>query len=271
MNGLLHGSSQRPPLSSSTIYSILTVLRGALRYAENQGARFYGWGALHRPRKVFREAIVLTAQEQLQLENRILDAPTPFNIGVLLCLYTGLRIGELCALKWGDISAAGILTVRRTVQRIRNPNRTEQDPRRTIVIFDTPKSEASWRSIPLSSWVREWLETWRHPPDCFLLTGDAARFKEPRSAQFQFKKLLKQAGVRDVNFHCLRHTFATQCIQLGFDAKTLSQILGHADVHTTLNTYVHPPLSTVQTMMERLNRAHPPEAGQPKGVPPGAD
>lgn len=263
LSGRIYGTAEQPPLAPSTVHSILTVLRGALHYAERQGAQFTGWDALDRPRHCPHETQVLTAQERARLEEHILRDLDLTGLGVLLCLYTGLRIGELCALKWGDISEAGILTVRRTAQRIRNPDFGPKDPRRTIVVFDTPKSDSSRRSIPVPSLAQGWLERLRCQPDSYLLTGQADHFLEPRTMQSRFKKLLKAAGVRDINFHALRHTFATDCVQLGFDPKTLSQILGHSDVGVTLNTYVHPSLSTMRTMMERLNRSG--QAGEDVG------
>ena len=254
LNALIYGGPGRPALACATVHSVLTVLRGALRYAESRGAVFTGWDALDRPRRGPSEARVLTEEERGRLEHALRGALEPAALGTLLCMYTGLRLGELCALKWGDISDAGVLTVRRTAQRIRNPDFGPEDPRRTVVVFDTPKSDSSRRSIPVPSALQPVLEAMRRPPDCFVLSGETQRFLEPRTMQNRFKKQLRTAGVDDINFHALRHTFATDCVRLGFDPKTLSQILGHSDVGVTLNTYVHPSLSAMRSMMERLNR-----------------
>lgn len=245
------GSEAERPLAPSTLCGIITVLRSVLQYAESQGHSVCAWAGLTRPRAVVRPVCVLTGTEQERLTSFLLRSGTAERLGVLLCLYTGLRLGEICALKWGDISADNqLLTVRRTVQRIRNPSRGA-DGHKTSMIFDTPKSQSALRSIPLPSFLLPYLERQRREADCFVLTG-TEKLLEPRTLQSRFKAILLQAGVRDVNFHCLRHTFATHCVELGFDPKTLSVILGHADVSVTLNTYVHPSTSRIRSCMELL-------------------
>ncbi|MCD8374554.1 MAG: site-specific integrase [Oscillospiraceae bacterium] len=248
----IYGARDAPPLASSTVSSIVTVLSGAVGYAECRGVRFYAWDALSRPRKTVCETQTLTQAEQNALKSTLFQDLRPNNFGILLCLYTGLRIGELCGLKWGDISDTGVLTVRRTAQRIQNPNYGEGDERHTVVVFDVPKSRCSQRSIPVPPVLLDKVDRLRRAPDCFVLTGDPDLFEEPRVVQRYFKRVLQQAGVRDVNFHALRHTFATNCVQVGCDPKTLSQMLGHADVAVTLNTYVHPSMSAMRDIMLRL-------------------
>ena len=119
------------------------------------------------------------------------------------------------------------------------------------MVFDRPKSQSSLRSIPLPSFLLPSLRRMRRGDACFVLTG-TEKLLEPRGMQRRFKQLLRDAGVREVNFHCLRHTFATSCVELGFDPKTVSMILGHADVSVTLNTYVHPSFSKLRSCMEGL-------------------
>lgn len=241
-------------LSPSTLCGIVTVLRAVLRHAEANG---YPTAVtlLKRPKLVTRESKVLTEEEQRRLEDFLLTDLTPDRLGILVCLYTGLRLGEICALRWGDISDTGLLSVRRTVQRIKtSPADGDDSGRQTQLVFDAPKSSHSIRSIPLPSFLRELLLQHRREDGCFLLTGSAARFMEPRVCQKRFQAVLRAAGIRSVNFHALRHTFATRCTELGFDPKTLSRVLGHADVNVTLNTYVHPSLSQMRSCMELLDR-----------------
>lgn len=250
-------AKERSGLAPATVCGIITVLRAILRYAEGEGYVVTAWDALRRPRRNARETEVLTWEEQRRLEACLRAQPDRDKLGVLLCLYTGLRLGEVCALRWEDISPEGVLTVRRTVQRIRNPAAGQPGQSRTIVIFDAPKSAASRRSIPIPSGLLPLLEGFRCPPECAVLTGEAEKFREPRTMQNHFKAFLRQAGVRQVNFHALRHTFATNCVQLGFDPKTLSRILGHSTVGITLDTYVHPSISAMRGLMERLNAPFP--------------
>lgn len=250
------GTAGEPPLAPSTVCGIVTVLRAVLRFSAGLGCRTAALSDVRRPRQPVREARVLAREEQEQLEGFLYQELTPERLGVLVCLYTGLRLGEICALKWGDISAdCKTLSVRRTVQRVKN---LSGEGGRTTLLFDTPKSRGSARSIPLPAFLSECLLRRRRGEGCFLLTGQPERIVEPRTFQNHFKKMLRQAQVRDVNFHCLRHTFATSCVELGFDPKTLSSILGHADVSITLNTYVHPSLSRMRSFMERFDRRNTP-------------
>ena len=253
LNVKMFGGEGQPPLAPSTVCGIITVLRAVFRCAERRGYRVAAWDALNRPRRRARETSTLTEQEQCQLEAHLWENTDTEKLGVLLCLYTGLRIGEVCALKWGDISPEGVLSVRRTVQRIQNPDYGKPGEPRTIIVFDTPKSDSSQRSIPIPSVLQEVLERFRCSPECYVLTGKESNFREPRTLQNHFKAMLKRAGVRDINFHALRHTFATNCVQLGFDPKTLSKILGHSTVGITLDTYVHPSISVMRNLMERLS------------------
>ncbi len=189
-----------------------------------------------KPKKKLVETLLKT--EQARLLEHIYEKPDKFKTAVLLCLYTGLRLGELCALQWEDLDFRGrTLTVNRTVQRIAMQGGT----RKTVLMETSPKSESSKRIIPLADGVMELL---------FQLKGSQSyvfgkeKPLDPRTMQYQFKRILKTAEINDRNFHILRHTFATNCIENGMDIKVLSEILGHADVKITLNRYIHPTMDS---------------------------
>ena len=185
-----------------------------------------------------KEKTLLTGTQQRQLCRHLLKDRSLTAVCVLLSLYTGLRVGEVCGIMWSDIDLdKSILTVRRTVQRIKT------DTHSTSVIAGTPKSLSSQRSIPVPGFIASILRKFRSADSNYLLSGSGNAL-EPRTLQRRFKSILKKAGLPSVSYHSLRHAFATNCLQAGFDVKTLSEILGHASVKTTLDRYVH-------TSMER--------------------
>lgn len=239
-------------LSSSTVCSIVTVLNSIVGYATALGFDLNINGKLSRPKVITTKAETFSKEEQTKLITFLTDVTTYDNLGVLVCIYTGMRIGEICALKWKDISLdKGLITVKRTIQRIKNSD-YQGDGEKTVVVFGAPKSRSSNRTIPIPQFLTDILKERRCEGECFLLTGSRVRYMEPRTYQNRFKLILKRSGIGKKNFHALRHTFATNCIELGFDPKMLSQILGHSDVSVTLNTYVHPSAERMRNYMELL-------------------
>lgn len=173
-----------------------------------------------------------------------------------MCLFTGLRLGEICALKWSDIDLENrILTVNSTVQRLY----TEGYKTMTALIETMPKSECSRREIPLSDTALEIFASFTTDTK-YVFGGDKPL--EPRTLQYQFKKILKDAKLPDKNFHILRHTFSTNCIEGGTDVKSLSEMLGHSDVQITLNRYVHPSMDTKRQYMNDLSKFYGQICGQ---------
>ncbi|MCD7811808.1 MAG: site-specific integrase, partial [Ruminococcus sp.] len=169
-------------------------------------------------------------------------------MGIALCLTTGLRIGELCALQWEDVDLKKrILTVRKTIQRIRKPNGKSK----TSLIITEPKSESSKRSIPIPECMVKLLKNFKSNPKDFLISGKEKPI-EPRTMQYRFAKILKNVNLPSVHFHALRHMFASNCIKLGFDVKALSEIWGHSNVEITLNRYVHSSFAQKQAYMSRV-------------------
>lgn len=225
-------------LSPKYVSDIIIVFKSMDKYT----AKIHGFrnilADVALPKVNRKEMTLLSPAQQRKLCNYLLHDLTPTSLCVLLSLYTGLRVGEMCGLMWGDIDfEKSILTVRRTVQRIRN------NKHGTRIIADTPKSHSSRRSIPIPTFIMKLLQDSRSTDNHYILFNSTVII-EPRTLQRRFKTILKKADLPSVGYHCLRHMFATNSLQAGFDVKTLSEILGHASVETTLNRYVH-------TSMER--------------------
>ena len=196
------------------------------------------------PKAEKKQLDVLSSEERKKLEQYLLQTGLTIDLAILLCLFTGLRVGELCGLQWSDIDFEnGTLSVKRTVQRIYRNGCSE-------VLIGSPKSRTSVRTIPVPSFLLTLLEKKKRQDFLYLITGKS-KPAEPRTMQYRFQKILKLCGIRKVPFHLLRHTYATDCIAHGFDAKTLSELLGHADASITLNRYVH---SSMQMKQEYVNR-----------------
>lgn len=196
-----------------------------------------------------RKQIDIFYPDEIQrLAQKIMDKPTTAGIGILLTLNTGLRLGELCALQYKDIDLRnGVLHVTKTVQRIRSGERT-----RLMVL--PPKSDSARRTIPLPGDMAALLKKiiQSHPNgENYLLTGKNAPM-EPRTMQYQYRTLLKAAGIPYRNFHVLRHTYASRCVERGVDIKSLSEMLGHADVRTTLQVYVHSSLEHKMRVIQSI-------------------
>ena len=189
-----------------------------------------------------------------------------YALGVLLTLYTGLRIGELCALRFCDIDLEeGLLEVNGTMLRIREtrPN----GPARTRLLIDVPKTRSSKRKIPLSQFFVTEISALRRRAGRatdYLLTA-SEQFIEPRNYYERYQRMLREAGLPSHSFHALRHTFATRCIENGLDPKSVSELLGHANVRITLERYVHPSLEGKRKFLERFSPAN---RGQNRGRSP---
>ena len=195
-----------------------------------------------------QEPVMLTSKENKTLMKYLRKKITPTKAGILLTMYTGLRIGELCALTWKEIDLEQkVLYVRKTLQRIY----VKGWKRKTMVTATTPKTESSVREIPLPESIVKILKKIRSGKNTYLLSGSES-FIEPRTLSNRFKKILKDLELTDVHFHSLRHNFATKCLQSRFDIKTLSEILGHSNAGVTMRIYVHTSLEQKRACMSLL-------------------
>lgn len=247
-NGKLEGSGG---LSPSYVRSIMLVINATLKFAVNEQYCLPLKTPVYKPTIPKAELTILSLEEQQNLE-RALNREFDYTCaGILISLYTGMRIGEVCALSWEDVDLKNrVIHVRHTVARIKAdasiPNNT------TILVLDTPKTNASTRDIPISTILLPVLIRLRALSSSgFLLSGNNS-FLKPRTLEHRYHKVLDEFEIPSVNFHALRHTFATRCIEAGVDVKSLSEILGHANVSVTLNTYVHSSMEMKRNQLEKL-------------------
>ena len=249
------------PISQSLSASISCVLNQIMKY----GAKEYGIIPYklkpETEQKERTEVEVLTISEQSRLINWLHEDMNISKAGILLCMTTGIRLGEICALKWEDIDFENnIVSIHRTVQRIS----IKGSDRKTMLMEDEPKSCCSKRKIPLADYIVKILISYRENEGYLL---QKVRPMEPRTYQNRYAKYLKEAHISRKNFHILRHTFATNCVNNGTDIKSLSEIMGHSDVRITLNRYVHPTLDTKRRYMNSLGVIYSDFLGQNKGQP----
>ena len=236
-------------ISNKFLKDILLVLKSILKYAEQRYDLKMKIDLINLPRVRMQDLRIFSERDKRKIKDFCMNSENTKYIGIAICLYTGMRIGEICALKWEDIDLSKkLIYVRHTLQRV------YVKPSETKIIIDSPKSEKSMRTIPMSNIVYTKLKELKekYSKDDFFLTGDKYNFMEPRGYQYTFRSCLQKCKVPYRNFHCLRHTFATDCISVGMDVKSLSEILGHSDVGITLNRYVHSSDKMKKRYLEKL-------------------
>lgn len=240
---------QKAGLSNRYISDILVLLKTIFKYITRIYQISNPMTEIAPLKKKAPEIQILSQNHAKSLQQTLVKkAAVPSNLGILLSMATGIRIGELCALQWKDIDLEKrILTVKKTIQRIQCVNGFAK----TKLILTEPKTESSKRTIPIPEYMAEILQKHIKSGSAFLVSGKEKPM-EPRTLQYRFARILKNGKLPLVHFHALRHMFATNCIQLGFDVKTLSELLGHASVETTLNKYVHSSFAQKALLMDRL-------------------
>ena len=242
-------SNGKGGLSVKTVHDIIAAMRSVAKYAEREYDLRNPMHNLSMPKIEKKNIPVLNENERKILQNYLMINLNNTNIGILLAMYSGMRIGEIGALKWGDIDLkSGIIHISKTIQRIKEKSGNSK----TKLVIGTPKSKTSERDIPIPDFLVDILKARNCNENNFILSG-TYKPTEPRTIQNRFKSVLKKCGIRNVNFHLLRHTYATVCIENGFDAKTVSELLGHASVNITLNRYVHSSLDMKKKYVAKLN------------------
>ena len=239
-------------MSQKSVKDMLIVLKMILKFGVKHSMIEFRQIDIRFPTEREKQDVeVMSKTNQKLLMNYLKTHFTFQNLGIYICLNSGLRIGELCALTWGDLNTEkGVINVNKTIQRIYIP---EEKDRHTELIIDAPKSKDSIREVPMT---RELLRIIRPlkkivNPDFFVLTNDMNP-TEPRTYRCHYNRLLKELGLPHLKFHGLRHSFATRCIESKCDYKTVSVLLGHSDISTTLNLYVHPDMEQKQKCVEQM-------------------
>lgn len=245
----------RKGLSQKSVKDMLIVLKMVVRFGAKHGwLQYQDWSIKYPTEQKSKELEVLSISHQKKLMQYVVDNFTFRNLGIYICLSTGMRIGEVCALKWSDIDlGTETIHVNRTIERIYI---IEGDERRTELVIGTPKTKNSIREIPISKELMKLIRPLKKlvNDEYFVITNEA-KPTEPRTYRNYYKQLLKQLGIPSLKFHGLRHSFATRCIESQCDYKTVSVILGHANISTTLNLYVHPNIEQKKKCINQMFKA----------------
>ncbi|MBR5248581.1 MAG: site-specific integrase [Lachnospiraceae bacterium] len=240
-------------LSPKTVRDILTVLHAVIDYGRKQrGSGFIEMDIIY-PQSRKSKMRVLSNEEQYRLVQYLMTDMDYTKFGILLALFTGMRIGEICALRWEDIYIEDkFLHVCKTMQRLQKVDEDNAYCKTKIVIGDA-KSDTSIRDIPLNEHLAEICKIMS--PDAskaYVLTGKVDVYLDPRTLQYRFSRVAYECGLEGAHFHTLRHTFATRCIESGFEIKSLSEVLGHASTKVTLDRYVHSSMDLKRINMDKL-------------------
>jgi len=247
-NGRLDGKGGLAP---SYVSSIMVIVNSAINFAVAEKMCPPLRTPIYKPQSEKVDMEILSYEAQASIEGYIKNNLNATNIGILISLYTGLRIGEICALSWNDVDLKErIIHVRHTVARIKNNN--ENEHAKTRLIIGDPKTKASRRDIPIPSAILPSIIEYRKISHSQYVVSDKECFISPRTYEYRYHRVLAVCGVASVNYHTLRHTFASRCIEVGVDVKSLSEILGHGNSSITLNTYVHSTLNLKRCQLEKL-------------------
>lgn len=242
-------------LSEKTIRDIIIVLKMILKFGIKNGYLEYAQIDAKFPSKQEKKDLdVLSKADQKKFMEHLRNNFTFKNLGIFICLSTGMRIGEICGLRWCDVDTVeGVIKVRHTLQRIYI---IEGETRHAELLLDTPKTANSVRDIPMSSELLKMLKSLNKVvnENYYVISNDIKPI-EPRTYRNYYKKLCKQLDIPELKFHGLRHSFATRCIESKADYKTVSVLLGHSNISTTLNLYVHPNKEQKKKTIDKMLRS----------------
>ena len=239
-------------LSAKSVKDILIVLKMVMRFGvKNEWMNHYEWDIKFPVNSQPKELEVLSVANHKKILDYVQHNFTFMSLGIYISLSTGLRIGEICALKWSDINVAdGTITVQRTIERIYV---VEGGKKHTQLVINTPKTVNSCREIPMSKELLAMVKPMKKVVngDFYVLTNED-KPTEPRTYRNYYNRLMEKLDIPKLKYHGLRHSFATRCIEAGCDYKTVSVLLGHSNISTTLNLYVHPNMEQKKRCINKM-------------------
>ena len=239
-------------LSVKTVKDILIVLKMVMKFGvKNEWMRYYEWDIKYPTTSTNKELEVLSVANHRKVLDYVQGHFSFTGLGIYISLSTGLRIGEICALKWSDINVLdGTITVSRTIERIYI---VEGEKKHTELVINSPKTKNSCREIPMSKELLAMVKPIKKVVnnDFYVLTNDE-RPTEPRTYRNYYNRMMAKLSIPKLKYHGLRHSFATRCIEAGCDYKTVSVLLGHSNISTTLNLYVHPNMEQKKRCITKM-------------------
>ncbi len=243
------GIKSSKPLSPSYVRSMAVIIEATFNYAVMEGLCDPLRTPINKPVIPKKDLVILSQGAEDTLTQILIRDSSRVAIGTLVALQAGLRIGEVCALRWSDVDfESNVIHIRHAISRVPSPN-SEQ---KTMLILDTPKTASSLRDVPIPSPLRKVLMLAYQNRTSEYVISDNHTFVGTRTFDYQYRQLLKKYNFQVFSFHTLRHTYATRCAEHGMDAKTLSRLLGHSSSNTSLNIYVHPSLDIAMQYLEQI-------------------
>ena len=239
-------------LCVKTVKDILIVLKMVMKFGvKNEWMNYCEWDIKYPTSETNKDLEVLTIAHHKKILDFIKENFTFRNLGIYISLTTGLRIGEICGLKWSDIDVCNeTITVRRTIERIYI---IEGDCKHTKLVINTPKTKNSCREIPMNKELLAMVKPLKKVVNNeFYVVTNEEKPTEPRTYRNYYYRLMKRLEIPRLKYHGLRHSFATRCIESNCDYKTVSVLLGHANITTTLNLYVHPNMEQKKRCITKM-------------------
>ena len=243
------GIKEGKPLAPSYVRTMAIIIEAAINYGVMEGLCNPLRTPINKPSIPKKELFILSRVAEATLTEVLIHDSSRVAIGTLLALQAGLRIGEVCALRWCDVDfEKNVIHIRHTISRVPSPN----NEYKTMLILDTPKTASSLRDVPMPSSLRQVLLIAYQNRVSEYVVSQNQSFLGTRTFDYQYRRLLKKYNIQIFSFHTLRHTYATRCAEHGMDAKTLSRLLGHSSSNTSLNIYVHPSLDMAMQYLEQI-------------------